>query len=159
MSLYLMFKDMVTLAQKAGNLDLVRHLLDVQAQALDQQEEVYRLRQEVEQLKKQLLEAGTVEFFHGLYWRRLSDGQLEGPFSQDRWDLERKLARVTYNETKLDEGVAVHRFICHYAKLAYVIPLTFYQKERIKNADELPKEPPPPDPPRPTQRGFMDEYR
>jgi len=154
-----MFKDMVKLAQKAGNADLVHRLLDVQAQALDQQEEVYRLRREIEQFKQQLAEAGAVEFYHGLYWRRLDDGQIEGPFSQDRWDVEHKLVRVTYNVTRLDDGVAVHRFICNYAKQAYVIPLAFYQKERIKNAEELPKEPPPPDPPRPRQRGFMDGYR
>lgn len=52
MSIYDACKDIITIAQKADNLELYRQLLDLSAQALDLQEEVARLREENLALRK-----------------------------------------------------------------------------------------------------------
>ena len=52
MSFYDAFKDAISVAQKADNVELYRQLLDLSAQALDLQAEVARLREENTALRK-----------------------------------------------------------------------------------------------------------
>lgn len=52
MGLYEAFKDVITVAQKADNVELYRQLLDLSAQALDMQAEIARLKEENTELKK-----------------------------------------------------------------------------------------------------------
>lgn len=52
MSFYDAFKDAISVAQKADNVELYRQLLDLSAQALDLQAEVAKLREENFELKK-----------------------------------------------------------------------------------------------------------
>lgn len=52
MSIYGLIKDAASIAQKADNIDLYRKLLDVSAQALEMQNELYRLNNEISELKK-----------------------------------------------------------------------------------------------------------
>lgn len=52
MSFYDAFKDAISVAQKADNVELYRQLLDLSAQALDLQAEVARLREENIALRK-----------------------------------------------------------------------------------------------------------
>jgi hypothetical protein len=144
MSIYELAKDAWKLAQSSDNVELVQKILDVQQQALEQQAEVMRLRAENATLRHQLEEVGLVEVAHGLYWKRLADGLMDGPFSQGRWDLERKLVRLTYTGTGTYDDVRGHRFFCDFNRRAYTVPLAFYERERIRNAGELPKEVPPP---------------
>lgn len=46
------FKDVLTVAQKADNVDLVRQLLELNNQALEMQEEIRKLKQENVELRK-----------------------------------------------------------------------------------------------------------
>lgn len=52
MSFYDAFKDAMSIAQKADNVELYRQLLDLSSQALDLQAEVLRLKEENAELKK-----------------------------------------------------------------------------------------------------------
>lgn len=52
MGLYEGIKDVIGIAQKADNIELYRQLLDLEAQALDMQAEITRLREENADLKK-----------------------------------------------------------------------------------------------------------
>ena len=52
MGLYEAFKDAITVAQKADNVELYRQLLDLSAQALDMQAEIARLKEENAELRK-----------------------------------------------------------------------------------------------------------
>jgi hypothetical protein len=158
MSLYDMAKDAFKLAQSSDNIELIQKILDVQQQALAQQEEVIRLRTENSALRAQLDDAGTVEHFYGLYWKRLPDKSLDGPFSQARWDQDRKLVRLTYSSTGDYGDGNVHKFHCSAAKYTYAIPLSFYDRERVKNAEELRKPAPEGRPPTDERKGFMDGY-
>lgn len=52
MNLYDAMKDVLNLAQKADNIELYRQLLDLSAQALEQQSEITRLKEENVELRK-----------------------------------------------------------------------------------------------------------
>ena len=52
MGIYEGFKDAISIAQKADNVDLYKRLLDLSAQALDMQEEIRQLKEENAELKK-----------------------------------------------------------------------------------------------------------
>lgn len=52
MGLYEAFKDAISVAQKADNIELYRQLLDLSAQALDMQAEIAKLKEENAELKK-----------------------------------------------------------------------------------------------------------
>ncbi len=52
MGLYEAFKDAISVAQKADNVELYRQLLDLSAQALDMQAEIARLKEENTELRK-----------------------------------------------------------------------------------------------------------
>lgn len=54
MSFYDAFKDAISLAQKADNIELYRQLLDLSAQALDLQAEVAKLKEENSKLISEL---------------------------------------------------------------------------------------------------------
>jgi hypothetical protein len=61
-------KDMVTLVQKTDNIDLVKQVLSVQAQALEMQEENRGLREKVKELEGRLGFAQTLRFEPPLYF-------------------------------------------------------------------------------------------
>ena len=52
MGLYEGIKDVAKVVQQADNIDLYKKLLDLSAQALDQQAEIARLKAENEELRK-----------------------------------------------------------------------------------------------------------
>ena len=52
MGFYDAFKDAISVAQKADNIELYKQLLDLSAQALDLQEENTRLKAENAELRK-----------------------------------------------------------------------------------------------------------
>lgn len=52
MGLYEAFKDAISVAQKADNVELYRQLLDLSAQALDMQAEIAKLKEENAELKR-----------------------------------------------------------------------------------------------------------
>jgi hypothetical protein len=67
MGLYDAFKDAISVAQKADNVELYRQLLDLSAQALDLQAEVARLTEENKKLKEELTTKSNVVRHKGAY--------------------------------------------------------------------------------------------
>ena len=59
MSFYDAMKDAISIAQQADNIDLYRKLLDLSQDALDLQNEVYKLTIENQQLKVQIEELSS----------------------------------------------------------------------------------------------------
>lgn len=45
-------KDVASIAQKADNIELYKKILDIQANALEMQEEIYKLKEENRELRK-----------------------------------------------------------------------------------------------------------
>lgn len=73
MGLYDAMKDVVSLAQKADNVELYRQLLDLSAQALDLQAEVARLKEENAELKKHRVLEDDIEYYVDAFVTRKSD--------------------------------------------------------------------------------------
>lgn len=67
MSFYDAFKDAISVAQKADNVELYRQLLDLSAQALDLQAEVARLTEENKKLKEELATKRNIIRHKGAY--------------------------------------------------------------------------------------------
>lgn len=101
MGFYDAFKDVLTVAQKADNVELYRQLLDLSAQALDLQEENARLKRENEDLKKQKdIESHIVR--HNQPFITLDDDEQHLPYCAVCWAKENKLyqmLRQSYYET------------------------------------------------------------
>lgn len=93
MSVYEMAKDALALAQKSDNAEIIRKLLDLQAESLDDRETIRALREENVELRKRLQLQGELRWEHNVYWRELADGTREGPYCGKCWDGDRKLAR------------------------------------------------------------------
>ena len=67
MSFYDAFKDAISVAQKADNVELYRQLLDLSAQALDLQAEVARLTEENKKLKEEITTKSNIVRHKGAY--------------------------------------------------------------------------------------------
>ena len=102
MGIYDVLKDAVSLAQKAGNTDLLKGLLDAQQQALDllnalreKDEEVQQLKDEVSRLKSSMQIAGDVVEREGWYFLKGEDGSRKWPPVCSRcWEVDIRLIHL-----------------------------------------------------------------
>ena len=75
MSFYDSFKDLISVAQKADNIELYKQLLDLSSQALDMQDEMARLKAENAELRKNKELQEDIEYHINPYVTRKSDAQ------------------------------------------------------------------------------------
>lgn len=99
MSIYDLLKDAASIAQKADNIDLYRKLLDVSAQALDMQNELYRLNNEINELKKTQDLLPLIER-HKEAFITLKNENTELRYCSHCWDAERKLIQLFCREDR-----------------------------------------------------------
>ena len=96
MGLYEGIKDVIGLAQKADNADLIKQLLDLGAQALEMQDEIRKLKEENAELKK----ANDLEnriIMHKENYITLKDDMEEIHYCPNCWGLIHKLIPKTEN--------------------------------------------------------------
>lgn len=97
MGIYEGFKDAISIAQKADNVDLYKRLLDLSAQALDMQEEIRQLKEENAELKKeQDLESRIVR--HEEPYITLRDESPEIHYCAVCWGNEKKLIQMSHGK-------------------------------------------------------------
>ena len=90
------FKDVLSVAQKADNIDLYRKLLDLSAQALEMQDEITQLKQENAELKKYKdIEAKIVR--HDQPFISLAGEDSDVLYCATCWGMEKKLIQVKCN--------------------------------------------------------------
>ena len=73
---------------------LMKRLAEAQQSSLAMAEENLRLRQQVEDGKKELAAFTDFEFRDHMYWRKGTEGQNAGPFCQPCWDRDRRASRI-----------------------------------------------------------------
>jgi hypothetical protein len=83
-------KDVVSVVQKADNLELMKGMLEVQSQAFALLEENHQLKAQNRTLSEQLSTQQSLLFNDGVYWGDNGDG----PFCSPCWDARRVLVRV-----------------------------------------------------------------
>ena len=107
MGLYEGIKDVAKVVQQADNIDLYKKLLDLSAQALDQQAEIARLKAENEELRKgKDLEATIIR--HQNPYLTFSDDTIQVKYCALCWGNEQKLMQM--REQQLDSGIKLY---CH----------------------------------------------
>ena len=94
MGFYDAFKDALSVAQKADNVELYRQLLDLSAQALDLQEENVRLKSENAELRKAKdLEARIIR--HTELYITLKEDPDDLYYCAHCWDIDRRLVQLS----------------------------------------------------------------
>jgi hypothetical protein len=93
MSVYEAVKDVLSLAQKADNVEIQRALMEVQQQALDLQAENQQLRDRVRELEEALALSGELEF-KGQYFV-LKGSEPPERFCAGCWDGKRVASHIT----------------------------------------------------------------
>jgi len=87
-------KDVATLVQKAGNIELYQKISELQVQIMSVLEENHSIKSQVRDLTKRLEFQGTLEFRGNMYFRELADGTEDGPFCSRCWDVEHTAVRL-----------------------------------------------------------------
>lgn len=93
MSFYDAFKDAISVAQKADNVELYRQLFDLSAQALDLQAEVAKLREENFEFKK-LKDISDKTIRHEEPVITLEGDDKNLYYCSHCWDSENKLIQI-----------------------------------------------------------------
>ena len=88
-------KDVVTLVQKADNLELVKQILTLQSDIMKMMEENRLLKDENRALREQLQVKRNLVFRENSYWMPKEDGFEDGPFCSTCQDVDGKLVRMT----------------------------------------------------------------
>jgi regulator of replication initiation timing len=82
-------KDLASLVQKMGNLEMAKQIVDLQSQIIDLVEENHQLRDENRRLKERATTQEQLLVRKNSYWRGS-----DGPFCMQCWDAEGLLMRL-----------------------------------------------------------------
>jgi hypothetical protein len=94
MGLWDTLKDAVKVLQRAGKIDELKAILELQQTAIDLRRDNEQLRQEIASLKDQAALATRLEFRGNAYWLKKTDGHVDGPFCSRCWDSDKRLVRL-----------------------------------------------------------------
>jgi hypothetical protein len=94
MGWYEAIKDALTVADRLRDAELKQKLADVQLECVKLAEDNARLRQESLDFREQLKTRQQMEFQRNVYWRRVENGKLEGPYCPKCLDGAKKSARM-----------------------------------------------------------------
>jgi hypothetical protein len=92
-------KDVITLVQKADNLELVKQVLALQSDIMKMMDENRILKEENRALNAQLHIKQKLVFRNNRYWLPKEDGTEHGPFCSACHDSDGKLIRMTTGAT------------------------------------------------------------
>lgn len=99
-------KEVAELVQKADNIELYRRILDLQKEALEEQEGKLQLQARIRALEKRLDLGERLTARNNAYWLAEGDGSEDGPFCTVCWDQKDRLVRL-HNVDAKGQG------ICH----------------------------------------------
>lgn len=103
MGMYDMFKDALSMAQKADNIELVKTILDLQQEMLELQDKNREMNEENKRLQEILNEIKKVEFKGNCYYF-----DEEGPYCTKCYDDEKKKMRMLEE----DNNLGVVYYVC-----------------------------------------------
>jgi hypothetical protein len=106
-------KDVITLVQKADNLELVKQVLALQKDIMSMMDENHELKDQIRKLKDQSDTKQALTVRGNQYWLKKEDGTEDGPFCTACQDSDSKLIR-------LSEGAGRGYFFCQVCELKAV---------------------------------------
>lgn len=91
MSWYDLFKDVITAAQKADNIELYKQLLDLQKAMQDMQQENFELKKKNEELTSIIDTSKRIVYSkkRGAVYVINDDGSKEGPYCTHCWETDK----------------------------------------------------------------------
>ena len=93
MGLFEGVKDVAGIVQKIGNIELYQKILDIEAQALDLQDELAKLKSENRELKEQKNISDKIKR-HNFLYLTLNDDPQELSYCTHCWDSQQKLIQL-----------------------------------------------------------------
>ncbi len=132
MSFYDAFKDVISVAQKADNVELYRQLIDLSAQALDLQAEIATLKEENAALKKKQ----EVSSFLKRHTESFITKEGEEPalrYCSHCWDADEKLVQLVCDE---EDGT----FVCPHCKMKGIFDVqrhNLWRKRQLEGYSNL----------------------
>jgi hypothetical protein len=87
-------KELASTAQKVGQIELYRQILDLQGQALELAEDRARLRSELEAIRQSADVRVRLLFHDNRYWLRRDGATPDGPFCSGCMDSKERLVRL-----------------------------------------------------------------
>lgn len=127
MGFYDAFKDALSVAQKADNVELYRQLLDLSAQALDLQEENVRLKSENAELRKAKdLEARIIR--HSELYITLKEDPDDLYYCAHCWDIDRRLVQLSCDNS---DGT----FSCRHCRTTGIFDYGKFQSAQNENSE------------------------
>jgi hypothetical protein len=123
-----------------GKTEVLNQLLDLQMSMMDILQKQQELISENTSLNTRLREIESaialqqrLEHHHDFYWIRAEDGALEGPYSPQTWDLDRKLLRMKSGKLgRFDERGDSLAFACEKTKERGLVPVKFLAENRVR---------------------------
>jgi hypothetical protein len=95
------FKDVATLVNKAGSMELYQKIVELQTQVMGVLEENHALRNQLREASERLRFQMLLEFRGNMYWARDGDGNESGPYCSKCWDADTKAIRLQ----RIENGV------------------------------------------------------
>jgi hypothetical protein len=129
-----------------GKVEIVNQLIEAQLAMMDVLQKHQELQSENHELHKKLREAqellrvsAKVTYHYEAYWLPRENGSLDGPFSTQVWDTDRKLMRMHFKERITNGGAEpTHlRFICLKFEKYSTIPFEFFRRHRVWSEEQL----------------------
>lgn len=128
MGLYEGIKDVAKIVQQADNIELYKQLLDLGAQALEMQDEIARLKEENQELRKKNDIASQI-IRHTESYVTISSDEKELFYCSHCWDSEGKLIQLICNENGT--------FECPHCKMKGIYDLELKKKTAKKQAESI----------------------
>ena len=94
MGWYESFKDAISIAQKADNIELYRLLLDIQKDALDLFEENKNLKDEIKNIKNNIELEKNFQKIEGKTYYIFQDGKYKRYICSNCWDNKQKIISI-----------------------------------------------------------------
>jgi hypothetical protein len=130
--------------KSSGKADAINQLIEAQLAMMDLLEKHQALQGESDELKRRILELETlialiptVQFHFEAYWCVRGNGSLDGPFSTQVWDLDRKLVRMHFVDRVVFDDNLWIRFRCLKVPQYCAIPAEFLKTHNVWSREEL----------------------
>ena len=93
-------KELVKLAQKLDNIEIIQKVIELQSDLMELQGTVQELRDENRDLKKRLEAPTELLYQDNMYWRAKGEEEQEGPFCTKCFDGDEKTVRMHGEEAR-----------------------------------------------------------
>ena len=128
MGLYDAMRDVLNIAQKADNIELYRKLLDLNAQVLELQTEVARLKKENTDLReKEDLSSLLIRHIESFITKK--GDVIDLRYCSHCWDVDEKLVQLLCDE---ENGT----FVCPHCKMQGIYDIQLYNSWQKKLIDD-----------------------